>query len=544
MKKKLLLQDIMDYISQSEGLTPEDADTFVRSFFDIVEQGLLEDKIVKIKGLGTFKLVAVSERESVNINTGERIQIEGHSKISFTPDSSMKELINRPFAHFEPVELNDETNAEELDKIDWNNPRKNEDSEDNTDDEDDTADSDDNADEEEDYIDNSEEELADSNATEKKHDGLNVQSEPDFSIELASAPCPPEPDDNTADSKMTETDASARSDAEEVAMSAPIELGPTSPEASQPHTSVQVHEHQNEEIPHPTIIAPPDLAESDAQRETAKVKIDSNEDEGETDEPVKDSTTKETAEPAENPEISEEEIIVTSPRPITSEHISTHTSNTMGYAYVEVPPRRRINWWKRGVLILLFALSLIASYFAGYYRLLCPCIFISNDNEGTAFTQSPDFDTPAKQSLQSVSSTPVSTEPNDTTTETSSYSQKGNPDISSAVTTEPSEAEAHLSSNKTNLQPIKVEESNPKHKATQQVQSILSSQAPSKPAVQNQSTPAAQQRPKTHRVKVGDTLYKIARKYYGSEKAVEKIIKYNHLPNADYIQLGMELQLP
>ena len=118
MKKKLLLQDISDLLVQPGHAGKKDADNFVRAFFDIVEQGLLEDQFVKIKGLGTFKLVSVSDRESVNINTGERFQISGHTKISFTPDNAMKELVNRPFSHFEAVDLSEETDTAEFDLID------------------------------------------------------------------------------------------------------------------------------------------------------------------------------------------------------------------------------------------------------------------------------------------------------------------------------------------------------------------------------------------------------------------------------------------
>ena len=118
MKKKPTLQDFADYIAQSEGVDKTTAEAFVRAFFDIIEEGLIDDKFVKIKGFGTFKLVAVSERESVNINTGERFQISGHTKVSFTPDSTMKELVNRPFAHFEAVDLNDDTDTKEFEVID------------------------------------------------------------------------------------------------------------------------------------------------------------------------------------------------------------------------------------------------------------------------------------------------------------------------------------------------------------------------------------------------------------------------------------------
>ena len=118
MEKKILLQELSDVLADREGLTRKKADAFVKAFFDVVEEALEADKFVKIKGFGTFKLVAVGERESINVNTGERIQIGGHSKISFTPDAFLRDLVNRPFAHFQTVVLNEETEQAELDSVD------------------------------------------------------------------------------------------------------------------------------------------------------------------------------------------------------------------------------------------------------------------------------------------------------------------------------------------------------------------------------------------------------------------------------------------
>lgn len=109
MEKKYTLQDLAALLAERESLPLEQAEDFVRSFFELTEEGLLKDSFVKVTGFGTFKLVEVSERESVNINTGERFQISGHNKISFTPDGTLRELVNRPFAHFTTVTLNDKT---------------------------------------------------------------------------------------------------------------------------------------------------------------------------------------------------------------------------------------------------------------------------------------------------------------------------------------------------------------------------------------------------------------------------------------------------
>ena len=109
MNEKLTIQDLVELLVNRHEVSQEDADVFVREFFLLIEQALDADQYVKIKGLGTFKLIGVNSRESVNVNTGERIKIEGHTKISFTPDPSLRDIINRPFSHFETVVLNENT---------------------------------------------------------------------------------------------------------------------------------------------------------------------------------------------------------------------------------------------------------------------------------------------------------------------------------------------------------------------------------------------------------------------------------------------------
>ena len=104
---KTALQLIADAVAKKHKITVKEAEKFVSSMFDVMNEGLKTDKIVKVKGLGTFKVQAVKPRESVNVNTGERVLIEGHDKVSFTPDTTMKELVNKPFALFETVVLND-----------------------------------------------------------------------------------------------------------------------------------------------------------------------------------------------------------------------------------------------------------------------------------------------------------------------------------------------------------------------------------------------------------------------------------------------------
>ena len=113
MNEKITLQDLINLFSEKQGMNKKDAEVFVRTMFELIEEALATEKYVKIKGFGTFKLTEVDSRESVNVNTGERIEIQGHTKISFTPDATMKDLINKPFSHFETVILNEGVELED-----------------------------------------------------------------------------------------------------------------------------------------------------------------------------------------------------------------------------------------------------------------------------------------------------------------------------------------------------------------------------------------------------------------------------------------------
>ena len=107
MNEKVSLQDLAAMVADDCKISRKKADQFIRDMFDVILEALKKEKYVKIKGLGTFKLTEVSPRVSVNVSTGERFEIQGHRKITFTPENKIKELINKPFAHFEPVVLNE-----------------------------------------------------------------------------------------------------------------------------------------------------------------------------------------------------------------------------------------------------------------------------------------------------------------------------------------------------------------------------------------------------------------------------------------------------
>ena len=110
------ISDLATFLSNKHNIKQKDAEKFISQMFELLGEELKTDKLVKVKGLGTFKVTTVKNRASVDVNTGERIIIEGRDKISFTPDASMKNLVNKPFAQFETVILKDGVDFAEIDK--------------------------------------------------------------------------------------------------------------------------------------------------------------------------------------------------------------------------------------------------------------------------------------------------------------------------------------------------------------------------------------------------------------------------------------------
>lgn len=116
MMSKSNISRLAKSISSKHGLTQAEAERFISKMFEVANEGLHEDKLLKIKWLGTFKVAPVKDRESVDVNTGERIVIEGRDKISFTPDNILKEIVNKPFAQFETVVVNDGVDFSDIDE--------------------------------------------------------------------------------------------------------------------------------------------------------------------------------------------------------------------------------------------------------------------------------------------------------------------------------------------------------------------------------------------------------------------------------------------
>lgn len=398
-----------------ETLDKKTCEAFARTLFEVVEEALLSDKFVKVKGFGTFKLVAVSDRESVNINTGERFQIEGHTKVSFIPDNTLKEEINRPFAHFETIDLSDETEQAELDAIDA---------------------------------------AAAEEALENEEAEETVE-------EVAEEMPAVEPAEEVVEEEVMEEVP------EEVLKEEPVE------EAEEPMEEPVATEPQ-------TIVTAEKKEEEPAKAE----------------EPTADTTLE--SEKTPEPEAEEQE--------------EAPTALPVSYEYTEQPPRRPFNWWKAiGVFFFVLALMLL-SYFAGYYRLLCPCII------GLPEWTEPQPVQPAAK-VQPTKTAPAKPQP------------------APAETTAPKISENPLNSENPEQPESRKSKPAKPDPAPRKQQSAPAEVAPAPPA---DTTVATQ----PHTVARGETLYSIARKYYGSDKYVNVIIRHNRIKNPNNIEKGTTLQIP
>ena len=445
MKQKLLLSDFAQWLSEKEGITKKEAQTFLRTLFQIVEQGLTDDQFVKIKGLGTFKLVTVNERESVNINTGERFQIGEHNKIAFIPDASMKEIINRPFAHFESVDLSDETDTAELDAVDEAVKQE--------------------------FPPISEEET--STAEESIPTTVEVITESSHPTSL------PEKQKDVTEEVSEESNLTEEIPTEFATITEGLEEKKAEEKAEETEALAQAEETETlAQAEETETLAQAEETEALAQAEAVAI------------------TAKETASESQAPE---EETLTPEETPIqvvsTSEKtdamgteaeisVSQPTTLTVSGAAVEEEEDTRRPWLRRTLMALFVLLLCTASYFAGYYRLLCPPCASTAPTAPAAKVQ-PDSLQAKKPQAAKKDSAAVSA-------------------------------------------------------ASQTVSKPLNEVKDSVKQPQKQEEAVT----RTHTIRVGDNLSRIARKYYGDDHYVDFIIRKNNLKNADNIHVGKVLVLP
>lgn len=394
MDKKILLQNLADSLAERTGMTKRKAEAFVRSFFEVTEESLAADGQTKVKGFGTTKIVNVSDRESVNINTGERIQIEGHAKVTFTPDALFRDLVNRPFAHFTTIVLDDEVAEDE-----------------------ETA--------------------------------------------LLNAP---------ATDPEEETDS----------------------EAEVEETSEEAPAHEAEEAPAPEV-------EEEAAPEV--------EEEAEEVEPI--------------PSLADDEAncAVEMGTPKTPIIIN----NTL--------PEPRHNWWKTAFVVLAMCILALASYFAGYFRVFCPCNIFGTDAETVTAAEA-----------QRITADSIAKAKADSTANAKADSlAKAKADSAKAATQQMAQQLA---------QQQKAAEATSEKLAAQQAaaEKAAKRQADLEAAQRYEQIPGSNYlitgTMQNRRIKTGENLYKIAKQMYGSKDFARYIAFYNNIEDPNHVCIGQTIKLP
>ena len=468
METKLLLQDLADLMARHDGITKKKADAFVRAFFETIRQGLETDRYVKIKGFGTFKLVEVGERESVNISTGERFQISGHAKISFTPDAALKDLVNRPFAHFQTITLSEDVNLDELESV---------------------------------------------------------------QVEEEVIPQVPLPEPEPAEEIPAQ--------AEEVPVPAE-EIPEPAEEVPEPAEEVPV---QAEEVPEPAEEIPAPAEEVPVQAEEIPAPAE------EVPEPAE-----EVPEPAEEVPVPAEEVIETAEP--ENPHVTACACNTPEESNEEEPTDatmeeeeqespaadpaayavnqeiiRGYKRWKLTAIILFVFILMVLSYFVGYFKVFCPCEWITQSST-TVATQNPPAKPAAPQATAKSTKQPKE--------------QAGTPHDSLPATTKAEGGQPTAPAMK---------KAAPAEKVEQPAAAKAPAQGTAKPAPAAPKTESTLAQVKggkyiitgtreTYRVARGETLRSIAEYAYGSRGYAQYIIVHNHIKDPDNIAAGTLIKLP
>lgn len=439
MDKKILLQNLADSVAERSGITKRKAEAFVRSFFEITEDGLLADGIVKVKGFGTTKIVAVGGRESVNINTGERFQIEGHDKVTFTPDTPFRDLVNRPFAHFTTTIL-----ADNLD----------------------------------------EEELAAASLLSQEPEPTPEEDAPEVE-EVAPA--------------VEEVTPAVEEEKPAVVEKAPIE-----------ETEVPVVEEE----------VPVEEEETPVEEQEAPVEVEA---------PVEETT----------PTATIETEVETEEHPESSQ--TTETSEDMQQPIIiqNTIPESRTNWWRAGFIVLITLVLMTLSYFAGYYRVFCPCEW---EDATEVFVDAPEIVTEGDSTVESNNES-------DRTTVNHQNAALDSPSQEVVATDEKAES-LKLAEEKTAAERLAAQ------RAAEDKKIAAEKAAAEKANAEKKLKDAARKYPqmegeylitgvlKVHEMKSGDNLYKLARQAYGDKRLASYIVFHNNISNPDLVRTGQKIEIP
>lgn len=495
---KITLTNIAEELAHKSGLSKDAADNFMRAIVDTIEKGLREDNIVKIKGLGTFKLMEVSDRGSIDVNTGERITIKGYTKVTFTPDSAMKEFVNRPFAHFEPTELNEGFQDEEL------------------------------------VV--SEEQVA-TNIEE----GEDAASTP-LPVDMA----PEENTDNTEDAALQPAEEKVEETATETATTDTEEI-PVQEEVAESENNDSIETVITENIESIEMETVDNTEDTEtAKEETAIVQATEQEQTTETEEVSADLQSESVANldvQPDNMDIAEEKeetaTTITSETEEETKPEEKKTEETRAKEPKAEKPKSKRGCRAAGCLFGIFII--LAAIVVGYFAVV-PTIGKEELNGQSEITVNPNLEKDLDKNWEdetlpaennSTDTLPSQNEPEETPAESQEASRADN-----AVETEKTEqkvttATAHTTAVTTtdNYSPLPITAS----LAAKSIKDIT---------IADTTDYTIGSTLTKHELKSGETIIQLARKYYGDKRLWPYIVKYNNITDFNKVAVGMIIEIP
>lgn len=540
-EKKFQLQDLAEQLAIEQGISSQEALEFVRTFFELTEEGILKDSLVKVSGFGTTKLVVVNERESVNIHTGERFQIGKHSKITFTPDNTLRDLVNSPFALLSTTTLFDDTPEEELDSVPVIEDDFSDDSEETLTPEEVTNDSEQVLVAEASSCEVHNGSLHTDDSTEvakglqsEESSTADVVAQENLSRELSSQEFPSEENDNESEEeKVSTTEFSTAKAPDTILVDSSTQVDANAIEFTSSSTA-------DDNLSSPT------SSENSLLRSSTE-STESRQDEEE--EILIDANTKEealgqetTSDFSSNPASID---VTLTTIPAETEKNPSHITNIQGEIHVttdnlnhkEQHHRTRFN-----VLLVAFVLLLVVlSYFAGYYHWLCPnCpqshVVLPTQPANNA-QHNPKVDNsvttyPGKNS-DTTAKTP---RPTDTTSSTADAQPN---DASATSSPEKTKKEEKTAPQATTTQTIIVKS---QHLSSQQKEQLLAKSRQCQQLPHGKSIIVGTYA--SHVVKTGESIPRLAKRYYGNSNYANYIVLFNHIKDPDVIKVGQQIKMP
>lgn len=538
-EKKFQLQDLAEQLARDQGISSQEALEFVRTFFELTEEGILKDSLVKVSGFGTTKLVIVNERESVNIHTGERFQIGKHSKITFTPDNTLRDLVNSPFALLSTTTLYDDTPEEELDSVPVI--------------EDDFSDDSEDALTLEKVTSESEQVLVAEVPSSQVHNGRlhtddstevakGLQSEETSTAEvvpqeslsgkLSSQEFPSEENDNVSEEeKVSTTEFSTATAPDTILVDSSTQVDANAIEFT---SSTTADDNLSSLTFSENSLLQSSTESTEPKQEEEIIITATTQDE----ELGQETTSDFTGNPA-NVDVTLTTI------PAESEKKPSHITNIQGEIHVttdnlnhkEQHHRTRFN-----VLLAAFILLLvILSYFAGYYHWLCPNCPQSHVVPPTQLANNAQHNPKIDDSVTTLpgknsDSTAKTPPPTDTISPTSDV-----PTNNVAATSSPDKTkeEEKTAPQATTTQTIIVKS---QHLSSQQKEQLLAKSRQWQQLPHGKSIIVGTYA--SHVVQTGESIPRLAKRYYGSSNYANYIVLFNHIKDPDIIKVGQQIKMP